>query len=141
MSPPAGEMDLPTLLSTMSPLLDPTTYVYVTTHEPLSAILPALQPKLLFQEPEGATVITTRDLAAAHGYAHSFACRMITLRIHSSLEAVGFMAAIAARLTEAGVSANVVSAFFHDHLFVPVGKEELAMEVLRELSGGAKGEV
>lgn len=46
------------------------------------------------------------------------------------------MAAISRGLTERGVSANVVSAFFHDHLFVPVGKEGVALEVLRELSGG-----
>lgn len=133
---PPGETDLPTLLSTMTFTLDPATYVYLTTCTPLTTLIPQLSPKLIFQESEGTTVVTTSELAMEHGYEHTFTCRMITLEIHSSLEAVGFMAAISKKLTEWGVSANVVSAFYHDHLFVPVGKEEVAMEVLGDLKAG-----
>lgn len=46
------------------------------------------------------------------------------------------MAAISASLKEAGVSANVVSGFYHDHVFVPEGKEEVALRALRELAAG-----
>jgi uncharacterized protein len=59
---------------------------------------------------------------------------MITLRIHSSLEAVGFLARIAAELARLGISVNVVSAFHHDHLFVPAGRAEEAMAALRALA-------
>ncbi|OBT80630.1 hypothetical protein VF21_00522 [Pseudogymnoascus sp. 05NY08] len=104
----------------------------------LSLLLPAVI-KLPLQA-EGTTLITTLDLAAAHGHEYTYASRMITLEIHSSLEAVGFMAAISKGLTERGCSANVVSAFFHDHLFVPVGMEGVAMEVLGGLKEGAGGE-
>ncbi|OBT90785.1 hypothetical protein VE02_00605 [Pseudogymnoascus sp. 03VT05] len=138
-APPPGETDLPTLLSTMTFTLSPTTYVYLTTTSPLP-LLTALDPILTFREREGTTLITTLDLANAHGHKYTYACRMITLEIHSSLEAVGFMAAISKGLTERGCSANVVSAFFHDHLFVPVGMEGVAMEVLGELKAGAGGE-
>ncbi|OBT70242.1 hypothetical protein VE03_00227 [Pseudogymnoascus sp. 23342-1-I1] len=133
MSTPPGETSLPTLLTTMTFTLSPTTYVYLTTPLPLEPLLPLLRPILTFHESEGTTLITTLDLATEHGYAHTYACRMITLEIHSSLAAVGFMAVISKGLAERGVSANVVSAFFHDHLFVPVGKEGVAMEVLGEL--------
>ena len=44
---------------------------------------------------------------------------MITLDVHSSLESVGFLAAVSARLAAAGIPCNAVSAFHHDHLFVP----------------------
>ena len=44
------------------------------------------------------------------------------------------MAVIASRLAEMGMGANPVSGFFHDHLFVPVGREEEAMECLEELA-------
>ena len=37
-------------------------------------------------------------------------------------------------LADAGVSVNVASGFYHDHLFVQDGEEELVMELLRELS-------
>ena len=43
----------------------------------------------------------------------------ITLGVVSSLEAVGLTAVLSARLAEAGISANVVAALNHDHVFVP----------------------
>jgi hypothetical protein len=55
---------------------------------------------------------------------------MITLTIHSDLQAVGFLAPIMTRLAEAGISVNPVSAFYHDHLFVPWDKRNEAMEIL-----------
>lgn len=55
---------------------------------------------------------------------------MITLKVQSSLEAVGFMAYVAGKLAERGVGANPVSGFWHDHLFVGVGREGEAMRVL-----------
>ena len=63
---------------------------------------------------------------------------MITCDVHSSLEAVGFMAAIAAKLTELKIGANPVSGYFHDHLFVPDGSEREAMAALNELQQRAK---
>lgn len=59
---------------------------------------------------------------------------MITCEVHSSLEAVGFMAAISKSLTERGIGANPVSGFYHDHLFVPEGKEVEALMALEELA-------
>lgn len=63
---------------------------------------------------------------------------MITLNVHSSLEAVGFMAKISAKLTERGIGVNPVSGFWHDHCFVPVGREGEAMKALEELVREAK---
>lgn len=62
---------------------------------------------------------------------------MITCEVHSSLEAVGFLAVIAGRLRDLGMGVNPVSGFFHDHLFVPEGREGEAVEALRELAGEA----
>lgn len=59
---------------------------------------------------------------------------MITLSIHSSLEAVGFLAAILPRLAAAGMGVNPVSAFHHDHLFVPADRADDAMRILEELA-------
>ena len=64
---------------------------------------------------------------------------MITLNIHSSLEAVGFLAAITTRLAAAGMGVNPVSAFYHDHLFVPAERAEEAMELLRQLARDSAG--
>lgn len=83
-------------------------------------------------------MITTRTSAIDHGLDFTFPCKMITLNVHSSLEAVGFMAVIAQRLKEIGVGVNPVSGFFHDHLFVPIGREQDALKALQELVASAK---
>ncbi|PGG97126.1 hypothetical protein GX51_07475 [Blastomyces parvus] len=136
MSPP-GETNLSTLLASLDPTLDPEIFVFLTTKEPMHKLpLQSLQPQMLFQESEGLTIITSENLAASHGFGAqaTFPCRKISLKIHSSLEAVGLIAAIAAKLGEGGISSNVVSGYFHDHIFVPVGREEDALRALRELA-------
>ena len=60
---------------------------------------------------------------------------MVTLRVHSSLAAVGLTAAVATALTGVGISCNVVAGYFHDHLFVPVDRGQEAVEVLSSLAG------
>ncbi|PGG99174.1 hypothetical protein AJ79_08666 [Helicocarpus griseus UAMH5409] len=140
-----GETDLPTLLKSLNPILHPDTFVFLTTTQPLQSLplqslpLQSLQPQMLFQESEGLTIVTTRDLAVSHGFteqAITFPCRKISLEVHSSLEAVGLIAAIAAKLKECGISSNVVSGYFHDHIFVPLGQEKEALGALQELARG-----
>jgi hypothetical protein len=60
---------------------------------------------------------------------------MITLNVTSSLEAVGFMAVIATRLATRNMGVNPVSGFYHDHLYVPLGREDEAVEELAKLAG------
>jgi hypothetical protein len=59
---------------------------------------------------------------------------MITLNVHSSLEAVGFIARVATELAKHGMGVNPVSGFYHDHLFVPEGRERDALEILGRLA-------
>lgn len=91
-----------------------------------------------FREAEGLTLITTRKSAVTHGLDFTFPCRMITLNVHSNLAAVGFIAVVAQKLREIGVGVNPVSGFFHDHLFVPLGREQDVLDMLREIAADAK---
>ncbi len=127
-----GETDLPKLLGSMSPELVPGTFVFAT----LPPGMPApdgIDTVMIFREREGTTLILSEGEAQATALAASFRCRMITLNVHSSLEAVGFIAAIATRLAAAGMGVNPVSGYFHDHLFVPVDRAEDAMAILGEI--------
>ena len=52
--------------------------------------------------------------------------------MHSSLEAVGFIAAISKRLTELKIASNVVAGFYHDHLFIKLNQVETVFKLLSE---------
>ena len=88
-----------------------------------------LHPVGMFQEKEGITVILPREQADGLSLPYSLACAWITLTVHSSLEAVGLTAAISQALAEANISCNVVAAYYHDHLFIPIADADRAMEV------------
>jgi hypothetical protein len=127
----SGETDLQKLLASMTPQLLPEIYVFATSGRTLPD---GLEPVMRFSEREGITLILPENQAKAAGLAGTFRCRMITLDIHSSLEAVGFLAAITTRLAAAGMGVNPVSAFYHDHLFVPAERAEEALAILRQLA-------
>ncbi|CDX26007.1 conserved hypothetical protein [Mesorhizobium sp. ORS 3324] len=128
-----GETDLQKLLASMEPQLLPDVHVFATL-APGAAVPDGLDPVMSFREREGLTLIVTEDEAKAAELVGTFRCRMITLDVHSSLEAVGFLAAITARLAAAGMGVNPVSAFYHDHLFVPAERAEEAMKLLQKLA-------
>lgn len=133
-----GERDLQKLLASMTPQLNPEVYVFATL-PPGSSLPQGLEPVMRFVEREGTTLILAESSATAAGLAGTFRCRMITLDIHSSLEAVGFLAAITNRLAAAGMGVNPVSAFYHDHLFVPAERAEEALAILRKLAADSGG--
>ncbi len=92
-----------------------------------------IYPLLTFREREGMTVAIRGEEAEAAGLHYLFPSRLITLTVHSALDAVGFLAAVTARLAEAGISVNAVSAFYHDHLFVPEQRAEEALRLLQQM--------
>ena len=128
-----GERSLDTLLRNMQPQMLDGTFVFCTLAP--SATIPAtINPVLTFREREGTTLVIRQEEAERAGLRREFPSRLITLTVHSALDAVGFLAAITARLAEAGISVNAVSAFHHDHLFVPADRADQAMAVLQEMS-------
>ncbi|KAE9377291.1 hypothetical protein N431DRAFT_463067 [Stipitochalara longipes BDJ] len=128
-----GETNLTTLLSTLKLTLSPETFVFITLPG-LQLPPPSFQIQMSFREAEGTTIITTQESANTYGIEYTFPCKMITLNVHSSLEAVGFMAVISEKLAGKGIGVNPVSGYYHDHCFIPLGKENEAMEVLQDLA-------
>ena len=128
----SGGTDLSQLLAVMEPALADGAFVYASVPaDDLAAHLPR-GPIGLFREEEGITLILPAERAG--GLAASPPMRMITLTVHSSLEAVGLTAAFATALTQEGISANVVAGYYHDHIFVPERDAERALEALQALS-------
>ena len=126
--------DLDRLLAEMDPVLSEEAYVFLSVgHDEAAEWTARLAPLATFREAEGTTFIVERGSAHAHGFDAAPAMRRITLMVHSSLEAVGLTAAVATCLAQAGISANVVAAYHHDHVFVPEADAETAVEALRQL--------
>ncbi|ERF71328.1 hypothetical protein EPUS_03482 [Endocarpon pusillum Z07020] len=144
MSGNIGETDLSVLLSTLHFTVHPKVFVFATTPIDMSpspqSKLPPSAIQMSFREAEGTTVITTLDdLKKYHpDLEYQFPCRMITLQVHSSLEAIGFLATVASKLAYKGISCNPVSGYYHDHLFVPVAMVDDALEVLTKTAEDAK---
>ena len=128
----SGERDLKTLLSSLEVVVSDAVYVFATIKE--AACPQGLVPMMQFHEAEGLTLILTREEALAHTIPYEFESRMITLNIHSSLEAVGFMAHISAPLAQASIPVNPVAGFYHDHLFVPCDKCDEALSILQKIA-------
>lgn len=127
-----GEKDLVQLLKNMQPCLNEGEYVFCTVAD-LNSI-PIEQIISFFKETEGFTIILARSIADQWRLDYTFVAAWITLTVHSALDAVGLTAAFSNALAAAGISCNVVAAFYHDHIFVDKNDAERAMEVLRALS-------
>lgn len=128
----SGELDLNKLLRTLTANLVDGVFVFATIAD--GKVPENITPRMIFDEAEGTTLILLRSEAEAVDLAFEFPCRMITLNVHSSLEAVGFIAVIARELAKNGMGVNPVSGFFHDHLFVPEGRETDALRILAEIA-------
>ncbi|WP_414828745.1 ACT domain-containing protein [Alteromonas sp. H39] len=129
----SGEVVLATLLQNLMPVLSDETYVFVTTTEPDQTALLDPRVKGMFREKEGITLIVEVDYAKEHALDYEGTFRCITCEVHSSLDAVGMTSAMTAALTHFGISANVVAAYYHDHIFVPERRAEEAVSALASL--------
>ena len=117
-----GERDLPRLLAGLVPTLSDQRYAFESTDGSLLDD----DTFALIRENEGITAIRERPTGE---------WARISLGVHSSLEAVGLTAALSRALADQGISANIVAALQHDHIFVPWERREEALAALRALSG------
>ena len=127
-----GESNLDRLLQNMSPVLRDKEYVFCTVEGDYQDYA-ELCPLASFQEPEGLTLVLSKEAALSANLPSSSIFRLITLEVHSSLEAVGLTAAISKALAAEGISANVMAAYYHDHIFVPGDRAQDAMDALNRL--------
>lgn len=124
-----GERDLTVMVRSMQPALMPNEWFFGTV-EPGSFV----QAAATVLEPEGLSVLVNRGEAERVGIPTTHAYRWITLRVHSSLEAVGLTAAVSAELTRHDISCNVIAGAFHDHVLVPASRADDAVRALQQLS-------
>ncbi len=124
-----GETDLQTLLKQMQPVLDDEKMVFCSL--PIAEAEKYLTScQGYYQEQEGITLILEKSLADSESISYDLVFNRITLNVHSSLGAVGFLSRITEILAAQGISVNVVSGYFHDHLYVSVEEAENTIMIL-----------
>lgn len=128
----SGETNLSFLIQNMQPELIKDEFVFASlSNDLLTAI--KLNPVCTFIEREGISVIINRHDADLNKIEYKSIFKMITLNIHSSLNAIGFLAKITDELAKHNISVNPVSAYYHDHLFIPEENAEEALIILKQL--------
>jgi hypothetical protein len=127
-----GELNLNVLLASMDPQLLPEEYFVCRLPEETA---PKVQPRAImwFREAEGITAIVPASDVSQLDTPPEGPFRMVTLTVHSSMDAVGLLAAVTGELARAGIPVNVYSAYFHDHLLIRSDRVHQALEVLRRL--------
>lgn len=128
----SGELNLQILLKNMQPTRHGDYAFCVLDDEQYRAL--SERPLCTFQEDEGLTVILLKDIADKMRLPYNYVGTLITLNVHSSLDAVGFLAKITAKLAGAGLSLNAFSPVYHDHIFVRPADADRTMSLLEELS-------
>ena len=128
-----GETDLTKLLNSLSPELSQEEYVFCSLKGNYGDFS-ELKPIASFQETEGLTLVITKETAESHNIDFASSQCLITLKAHSSLDAVGLTAAVSRELADNQISANVIAAHYHDHIFVDSKKAEQALQILQSLS-------
>jgi len=127
----AGVKELKKLLDTMDPVLHPGEFVFCSFPDTSLFEKLSLNPIGCFMEEEGLTLIISKESAHQHSIVYEGLFKLISLTVHSSLEAVGLTAAISTKLADHNISANVVAAYYHDHVFVPILDAQKALDALK----------
>lgn len=134
--PTQDAQDVSLLLSNLQPCLVEGAFVFCTSSAPLSKDLDSIAT---FTETEGLSFVVSQAAADREGLHYNGVFALISLKVQSSLHAVGLTAALSTALADAEISANVVAAFHHDHLFVPAERALEALAILQNLSQLGQG--
>lgn len=130
----AGEIDLDKLLASMSPILMEGEYVFCSFQDAQYGDYMELEPIVTIKETEGLTLVVPKNIADINNLSYESVFKGITLSVHSGLEAVGLTAAFSSKLSDHGISANVIAGYYHDHIFVQNELADQAIEALNELT-------
>jgi len=121
------------MIAGMKPTLKDGRYFFCTTDD--MAVLAALSDRSLamFREDEGTALVLAEEDAALHDFDLSMPMSRIVLEVFSALDGVGLTASVATALADDGIPCNMIAAYHHDNVFVPVQMAQKAVEILMDM--------
>ena len=128
------EIELRRLLVNLEPMLIDEVFVFARPRGGVPLNLELGSVFAVIRETEDITVVCGPELAQAHRLEYDGAFQCIKLGVNSPLHAVGLTAAVASALAAEGLSANVIAAFHHDYVLVPLGHGRRALDCLFSLA-------
>ncbi len=84
-------------------------------------------------EDEGITVVLPLEQAEERRLSWGLEAAWLTIEVRTALDGVGLTAALARALADVGIPCNVLAGYHHDHLLVPVGDADAAVEAIEAL--------
>ena len=128
----SGETNLTTIIRQMKPVLNEGEFVFTTVDTTAHILRDAIICE--FKEAEGTTLILKRIKADQLNLSYNYIASWITLKVHSSLDAVGLTAIFSNELAKHNLSCNVIAGYYHDHIFIDKKHAKKALEILTALS-------
>ena len=129
----SGDENLSNLLNNLQPNLLNEDYVFISLEDCSLEFSNQLDPIATFKEKEGFTLVIKEERAKEKNFEYNSVFKCISLGVHSSLTSVGLIATISKSLSDEGISFNVFSGYFHDHLFVQKSLSKKALELLNNI--------
>lgn len=126
-----AEKELSVVIKNLSPKINNGEYVFCTVPQDVKLI--EIEVIATFYEEEGKTLVIRKEIADQLNLSYEAVMSWITLNIYSSLEAVGLTAVISASLAKNNICCNVIAAYYHDHIFVPMKDADRTIALLNEL--------
>lgn len=130
----AGETNLQETLNSIKVTCDEVRYAFASIADEGLVEREALLAT--FRENGKLAIIAPREYLDSKGIENEGPYAKLTIAVHTSLELVGLTAVMATKLAEHGISANVVAAFYHDHVFVQHDRRDEAIRWLESLRSG-----
>lgn len=127
-----GENNLTKIIKQMKPVLNEGEFVFVSVDNTAHILRDDVICE--FKEVEGTTLVLERTKADELNLSYNYIASWITLKVHSSLDAVGLTAMFSTELAKHNLSCNVIAGYYHDHIFIDKNNALKAIDILKELS-------
>lgn len=124
----SGNTNLQEVLNSLQVSCDEVEYGFATVADDTTAFNGEVL--CVFHEAEGLTIIASKNYLSAKSFAFEGTYAKLTIEVHTSLELVGLTAVLAKALADNGISANVIAAYYHDHVFVQYDVRQKAADIL-----------